>query len=216
MTTRAMLILLAQPRPGWFTQAACIGVDPEMFFPDRGAPVREAKAVCRSCPVCRDCLKFALSEPAERFGIWGGTSDASAATSAPDVTESGWQRREPRSRRRPAPSTRHHRRPARRHLGQRPGRAAQAHPAARPGRRGVPGGGRELAVTRHTTRVVPRAERGSPSCIAPTGSTGRTSAPSWPTSPSSRRTSAPDGRSRRRALTAGGPAGIDRRSEASA
>lgn len=75
MTTRAMLILLAQPRPDWFTRAACIGVDPDLFFPDRGGPVAEAKAVCRSCPVCRDCLEFALAEPAERFGVWGGTSE---------------------------------------------------------------------------------------------------------------------------------------------
>jgi len=70
-----MLILLAQPRPDWFTRAACIGVDPDLFFPDRGGPVAEAKAVCRSCPVCRDCLEFALAEPAERFGVWGGLSE---------------------------------------------------------------------------------------------------------------------------------------------
>ncbi len=75
MTTRAMLILLAQPRPEWFTRAACIGVDPDLFFPERGESLDRAKAVCRRCPVCHDCLEFSLAMPAERFGIWGGTSE---------------------------------------------------------------------------------------------------------------------------------------------
>lgn len=58
----------------WTALAACRGMAPETFFPGRGAPTREAKAVCARCPVKADCLKAALEER-ERFGIWGGFSE---------------------------------------------------------------------------------------------------------------------------------------------
>lgn len=54
--------------------ANCRGVDPELFFPERGASVREAKQVCRGCVVREDCLDFALTN-GEKFGIWGGMSE---------------------------------------------------------------------------------------------------------------------------------------------
>ncbi|MFZ9169628.1 MAG: WhiB family transcriptional regulator, partial [Ilumatobacteraceae bacterium] len=31
----------------WQDQANCLGVDPDLFFPERGASTREAKEVCR-------------------------------------------------------------------------------------------------------------------------------------------------------------------------
>ena len=39
----------------------------------KGASTREAKAVCRNCPVWAECLGYAL-ERDEAFGIWGGLS----------------------------------------------------------------------------------------------------------------------------------------------
>ena len=30
----------------WHERANCLGVDPDLFFPERGASTREAKAVC--------------------------------------------------------------------------------------------------------------------------------------------------------------------------
>ena len=51
-----------------------LGVDPDLFFPERGASTREAKSVCRACPVQQECLEFALSN-GEKFGIWGGMSE---------------------------------------------------------------------------------------------------------------------------------------------
>ncbi len=59
---------------GWYEKARCKGWDPEIFYPDRGVPSASAKAVCRECPVQRDCLEYALSRD-ERFGIWGGLSE---------------------------------------------------------------------------------------------------------------------------------------------
>ncbi|HLI01552.1 MAG TPA: WhiB family transcriptional regulator [Acidimicrobiales bacterium] len=58
----------------WQRQANCMGVDPDLFFPERGASTREAKEVCRGCVVREECLEFALNN-SEKFGIWGGLSE---------------------------------------------------------------------------------------------------------------------------------------------
>ena len=58
---------------GWRDLGACAGVDPEVFFPDRGESTKIAKAICDECIVSDECLEFAL-ERNERFGIWGGMS----------------------------------------------------------------------------------------------------------------------------------------------
>jgi WhiB family redox-sensing transcriptional regulator len=58
----------------WQAQANCAGVDPDLFFPERGASTREAKAVCRACVVRQECLEYALVN-GEKFGIWGGLSE---------------------------------------------------------------------------------------------------------------------------------------------
>lgn len=58
----------------WQEEANCLGVDPDLFFPERGASTREAKAVCAGCEVRVDCLEYALAN-GEKFGIWGGLSE---------------------------------------------------------------------------------------------------------------------------------------------
>jgi WhiB family transcriptional regulator, redox-sensing transcriptional regulator len=58
----------------WQDLANCLGVDPDLFFPERGASTREAKEVCRGCVVRDDCLEYALAN-GEKFGIWGGMSE---------------------------------------------------------------------------------------------------------------------------------------------
>lgn len=58
----------------WRDAAACRGVDPDLFFPERGEPTNAAKEVCAGCPVSDECLEFALST-VERHGIWGGMSE---------------------------------------------------------------------------------------------------------------------------------------------
>lgn len=58
----------------WQDQANCLGVDPDLFFPERGASTREAKEVCRGCVVREQCLEYALAN-GEKFGIWGGLSE---------------------------------------------------------------------------------------------------------------------------------------------
>ena len=59
---------------GWKDLSNCLGVDPDLFFPERGASTREAKEVCRGCEVRIACLEYALQN-GEKFGIWGGMSE---------------------------------------------------------------------------------------------------------------------------------------------
>ncbi len=58
----------------WQERALCAQTDPEAFFPEKGGSTREAKKVCDSCEVKRECLEYALAMD-ERFGIWGGLSE---------------------------------------------------------------------------------------------------------------------------------------------
>ena len=57
----------------WADWALCAEIDPDAFFPPKGADTRAAKAICRSCPVQAECLDWALDHH-EAFGIWGGFS----------------------------------------------------------------------------------------------------------------------------------------------
>ena len=58
----------------WQDRANCLGVNPDLFFPERGASTREAKEVCKGCVVREECLEYALAN-GEKFGIWGGLSE---------------------------------------------------------------------------------------------------------------------------------------------
>lgn len=62
------------PDMSWYELGDCRGVDPDLFFPERGASTEEAKAVCAGCAVREQCLEFALTN-GEKFGIWGGLSE---------------------------------------------------------------------------------------------------------------------------------------------
>jgi WhiB family redox-sensing transcriptional regulator len=54
----------------WMDDAACATTDPDAFFPEAGASTTQAKAVCASCPVRRQCLADAPTW--DRFSIRGG------------------------------------------------------------------------------------------------------------------------------------------------
>ena len=57
----------------WMQHAACLDVDPELFYPEKGgrSSTRAAKRICSHCLVKADCLQYAVSHH-EPFGIWGG------------------------------------------------------------------------------------------------------------------------------------------------
>jgi WhiB family redox-sensing transcriptional regulator len=68
----------------WMDDAACIGHDPEWWFPDdrgrggaeRSATTQAAKAICATCPVSVKCLDYVMRvEPGwTKHGIWAGTT----------------------------------------------------------------------------------------------------------------------------------------------
>jgi WhiB family redox-sensing transcriptional regulator len=61
-------------RQAWSRRAACLNMDVDRFYPDRGESTREAKKVCARCPVTAECLDWAVSTK-ERYGVWGGLSE---------------------------------------------------------------------------------------------------------------------------------------------
>jgi len=55
----------------WYKDGLCLSQEQDIFFPERGASTRKAKAICRTCPVIEDCLDFFVRHEQE-YGIWGG------------------------------------------------------------------------------------------------------------------------------------------------
>ncbi|MFD5496171.1 WhiB family transcriptional regulator [Streptomyces sp. NPDC001812] len=64
---------------GWIRDAACVGEDPELFFPlierESEPQVARARAVCHRCRVLLACRRWAV-EQGEDVGIWGATTAA--------------------------------------------------------------------------------------------------------------------------------------------
>jgi WhiB family redox-sensing transcriptional regulator len=66
----------------WQLRASCRGPDASLFFPpshferkdEKEAREKRAKAICRTCPVRRECLEYAL-RIREPHGIWGGLNE---------------------------------------------------------------------------------------------------------------------------------------------
>lgn len=59
----------------WQENAACKGMDTNIFFPTRRYPshrdTQPAKVICHACPVQAECLTEALRNR-EEYGIFGG------------------------------------------------------------------------------------------------------------------------------------------------
>jgi WhiB family transcriptional regulator, redox-sensing transcriptional regulator len=61
----------------WRDDAACLDIDPDLFFPVGTIAldqIDEAKRICLACPVRKRCLAWALELDAAS-GIWGGTTE---------------------------------------------------------------------------------------------------------------------------------------------
>lgn len=63
----------------WREQAACLTVDPELFFPvgntgPAGEQIERAKSVCARCTVTELCLQYAM-DTGQDSGVWGGLSE---------------------------------------------------------------------------------------------------------------------------------------------
>jgi len=58
----------------WRDDAACKGLDTDIFFPATDTEAGAAKLVCAGCPVRSECLEWALLSRQED-GVWGGLTD---------------------------------------------------------------------------------------------------------------------------------------------
>ncbi len=66
----------------WQQKAACRGPQASLFFPPVTTERKEerlrregrAKAVCKPCPVAKECLEYAIRIE-EPHGVWGGLNE---------------------------------------------------------------------------------------------------------------------------------------------
>jgi WhiB family redox-sensing transcriptional regulator len=71
-STNAPKLLDSETR--WQEKANCLGLDTDLFFPERGQLTLGARKVCDNCEVRTQCLEFAIAH-GERWGTWGGLSE---------------------------------------------------------------------------------------------------------------------------------------------
>lgn len=56
----------------YLEEAACTGLDPELFYAESGVAIMRAKSFCSGCDVREKCLEWGIKR--EEFGVWGGTT----------------------------------------------------------------------------------------------------------------------------------------------
>jgi hypothetical protein len=66
----------------WQSKGLCRDEDPAIFFVEPGQSADKARAICVRCPVTDECREWALATD-ERFGVWGGTTDAERKGATP-------------------------------------------------------------------------------------------------------------------------------------
>jgi WhiB family transcriptional regulator, redox-sensing transcriptional regulator len=67
----------------WQVKAECRGPQADLFFPPphfekkdaREARERQAKSICATCSVSKECLEYSI-QIREPHGVWGGLNEA--------------------------------------------------------------------------------------------------------------------------------------------
>lgn len=62
----------SDPDEHWSARASCARTDPDLWHSDQGDRAREARKICRRCPVRVQCAE---SRPIGVTGIWAGMSE---------------------------------------------------------------------------------------------------------------------------------------------
>lgn len=70
----ASLPVNPSPPDMWQEQAACFGIDPDLFFPTSEEEAGPALSYCSVCGIRETCLAWALKS-GERYGVWGGLTE---------------------------------------------------------------------------------------------------------------------------------------------
>jgi hypothetical protein len=71
LTSQLLAGAPADPTRKRAARALCVGADPDVLFPAADGPTGPAQTICGLCPVCGQCLAYAVIAD-EPFGIWGG------------------------------------------------------------------------------------------------------------------------------------------------
>ena len=58
----------------WRALGACSRTDPDLWFAVGAMEHKQAKRICRECPVQGQCLAYAMDAPVDH-GIWGGLTE---------------------------------------------------------------------------------------------------------------------------------------------
>ena len=68
--------LMWEPDIDWRGDAACSGVNSDLFFPatEDESATAQAKEICAECPVQEACLQYALATN-QSAGVWGGLDE---------------------------------------------------------------------------------------------------------------------------------------------
>jgi WhiB family redox-sensing transcriptional regulator len=88
-----MSVVLADDQD-WRAGALCASIDPDIFFAVGAREHREAKSICKQCPVRTQCLVHALEAPIDH-GIWGGMTERERRRFRRQAGIGGWQARIP-------------------------------------------------------------------------------------------------------------------------
>jgi WhiB family redox-sensing transcriptional regulator len=72
-TLLAALLTVDVTNDKWVEEAACQGVDVNLFYPEQEVATRYPKQeYCNRCPVALECLAWAFAH--NENGVWGGMS----------------------------------------------------------------------------------------------------------------------------------------------
>lgn len=58
----------------WRAHALCGNTNSDLFFAVGAMEHKQAKRICRECPVRGECLAYAMEAPVDH-GIWGGLTE---------------------------------------------------------------------------------------------------------------------------------------------
>lgn len=58
----------------WRALGSCATSDPDLWFAVGALEHKQAKLICRTCPVRKECLAYAMDAPVDH-GIWGGLTE---------------------------------------------------------------------------------------------------------------------------------------------
>lgn len=74
----------------WRAGGLCSGADPDLFFAVGALEHKQAKRICRACPVRQECLTYAMESPVDH-GIWGGLTERERRRWRRQAGPQGWR-----------------------------------------------------------------------------------------------------------------------------